>query len=101
MPNIAELQKAILAMHGCESQYVASVQVHEAFREKMAWQGTVEVFEITGHPKAKRCYAWNYEEDGVTRSIAVLEIPPVDSPQTAVMVAISAKARDDDGDFRH
>jgi len=88
-----ELQDAIRAMHGCESRYVESVPVREVFNKLVAWEGVVEVFELQGHPKAKRCYAWSFEEGTQTRSIAVLEIPPVDSPQTAVKVAIAAKAR--------
>ena len=46
-----------------------------------------------GHPKAKRAYAWQYEEGKETKAVTVLEIPPADSPQTAVKVAIAAKAR--------
>lgn len=91
--KIRELQKAIQAMHGCESRHVQSVPVREVFRGETAWQGTVEVFDLIGHAKAKRCYAWSYQDGGETKSTAVLEIPPVDSPQTAVMVAIAAEAR--------
>lgn len=94
MPDkIANLQKAIRAMHGCESRFVESVPVHEVFRGETAWRGTVEVFDLIGHAKAKRAYAWSYQDGDEIKSTAVLEIPPVDSPQTAVMVAIAAKAR--------
>ena len=44
-----------------------------------------------GHPKAKRCYAWSHldgKHDERTRFVAVLEIPPVNSPETAVRVQI-------------
>lgn len=61
------------------------------------WNGVVEVFEITGHPKAKRCYAWAHregDEDERTRYVAVLEIPPVESPRTAVQASIAAHAKD-------
>ncbi len=92
--KIAELQKAIRAMHGCESRHVESVPVHEVFRGETAWQGTVAVFDLIGHAKAKRCYAWSYQDGNETKSTAVLEIPPVDSPQTAVKVAIAAKTRE-------
>ena len=53
----------------------------------------VEAFDIQGHPKARRCYAWSYEEGGETQYVTVLEIPPVDSAETAVKVAIAASAR--------
>ena len=59
--------------------------------EKTAWQGTVEIFDLFGHKKAKRCYAWQYEDGTETKTVAVLEIPLVDSPETAVKIAIAAK----------
>ena len=91
---IAKLQEAIRATHGCESRHVATKPVEERFRGEVAWQGRVEVFELTGHPKAKRCYAWGYDDNGTQRSTAVLELPPVDSAETAVKVAIAAKAKE-------
>ena len=65
--------------------------VEEVFQGKTLWKGDVEVFYLNGHPKAKRCYGWSHPE-GVDnkgeRFVAVLEIPPVESPQTAVKVSI-------------
>jgi hypothetical protein len=58
---------------------------------KMVWQGDVEVFDLTGHPKAKRAYAWRHPDGAKnerTRFVAVLEIPPVNAAQTAVQVQI-------------
>jgi hypothetical protein len=51
----------------------------------------VEVFNICNQPKAKRCYAWAHasgENDQRKRYVVVLELPPVDSAQTAVRAAI-------------
>jgi hypothetical protein len=45
-------------------------------------------------PKAKRCYAWSAVENGEPKYTTVLEIPPVDSPESAVKVAIAAKAKE-------
>ena len=39
------------------------------------------------------CHAWSYDENGETQYVTVLEIPPVDSPSSAVTIAIAAKAR--------
>lgn len=80
-------------MHGCDSLHVKSVPVKEVFEGKTAWQGTVDVFDLIGHQKAKRAYAWSYRDGDQTKSITVLQIPPVTSPQTAVQVAIAAKAK--------
>jgi hypothetical protein len=44
-----------------------------------------------GHPKTKSCYAWSHldgEHDERTRFVAVLEIPPVESAETAVRLQI-------------
>jgi len=70
--------------------------VHEVFNGQTVWQGEVEVFDLTGHPKAKRCYAWSHldgEKDERERFVAVLEIPPVESAETAVRVQIVKDAK--------
>jgi len=54
-------------------------------------KGQVEVFDLTGDPKAKRAYAWSHREgknDEGERFVAVLEIRPVVSAETAVRVLI-------------
>jgi len=58
--------------------------------------GDVEVFDLTGHPKAKRAYAWSHvhgKNDEGERFVAVLEIPPVESALTAVRVQIVKDAK--------
>ena len=91
--EITELKDAIRAMHGCESLHVESVPVKEVFEGQTAWEGTVEVFDLVGHPQAKRAYAWTYRDGDQNKTVAVLGIPPVDSPQSAVKVAIASKAK--------
>ena len=95
MPHkkITKLKDAIRATHGCESLHVESVPVVEQFENEIAWQGTVEVFDLVGHPEAKRAYAWTYRDGDQDKTVAVLEIPPVDSAKTAVKVTIAAKAK--------
>ena len=79
-------------MHRCKAEYVESVPVMEMFGSQVAWEGVVDVFNIAGHPKAKRCYAWSYKGDRDEHFVTVLEIPPVDSPNTAVRVSLAASA---------
>src|SRR5258705_10143347 len=57
---IARLQQAIRDLHGCESQYLETVPVKEMFQGKIVWEGDVEVFQIRGHLKAKRVFAWSH-----------------------------------------
>jgi hypothetical protein len=92
--NIESIQSTIKEMYRCDSRHVESVPVHEVFQGQTAWQGTVEVFDLIGHGKAKRAYAWQYQDDPEEiKTVVVLEITPVDSPQSAVKMAIAAKAR--------
>ena len=93
---VAQLQTAIQHLHNCGATHRETVPVHEVFRGKTVWQGDVEVFDLTGHPKAKRAYAWAHldgADDERTRYVAVLEIPPVDSAQKAVQIQIVKDVR--------
>jgi hypothetical protein len=57
----------------------------------------VEVFNVSGHPRAFQCYAWAYQDnDGRTQYTAVLKLPPVKSPQDAVRAALVAQARNEE-----
>jgi hypothetical protein len=87
------LRHAIRSMYGCESRHIESMPMHEVSKGQTPWPRVVEVFALINHPKAKRAYAWSFKEGNVIESVAVLEIPPVNSPQTAVKAAIAAKAR--------
>ena len=82
-----------MQLHNCSAAWRETVPVREVFRGKTIWQGNVEVFDLTGHPKAKRAYGWSHPEGDDNkgeRFVAVLEIPPVVSPETAVKVSIVA-----------
>lgn len=84
---IERLKMAVEHLHNCSARHVSTVPVHETFQGQTVWQGEVEVFDLTGHPKAKRCYGWSHldgAKDESERFVAVLEIPPVDSAQKAV-----------------
>jgi len=90
---IRKLQEAIRAVHGCESRHVSTSPVTEYFQGELAWTGEVETFDLQGHARAQRCHAWGFDDNGTFRTTAVLEIPPVDSPSSAVTVAIAASAK--------
>jgi hypothetical protein len=93
---LAKVQVAVSQLHNCGATHSKSVPVHEVFRGKTIWQGEVEVFDLHGHPKARRCYVWSQldgQNDERTRFVAVLEIPPVVSAETAVRVQIVKDAK--------
>lgn len=93
MIDIKALEQAIETMHGCKCCHIGSKAVKEAFKEQVAWDGQVEIFDLEDHRTAKICYAWSYKDDGgKTQYVTALHIPPVDSPEKAVKVAIASKA---------
>jgi hypothetical protein len=88
---IAELAEVIRALHGSEASYVETVAVKETHQGETVWEGDVEVFDLDGHPKASRVYAWAHETDDADRPkrhVTVLHIPPVVSPVLAVRASI-------------
>jgi hypothetical protein len=91
--RIERLREAIETMHGCKAAHVGSLPIREMFGQQVAWEGVVETFDLTGHAKAKRCHAWSYPDGKETRFVAVLELPPVVSPSTAVQAFIASQAK--------
>ena len=87
---IDALKDAIRDLHGCDSTWAEAVPVKETFKGHTVWEGVVQVFDLTGHPAATRCYAWSHAVDysGKRRFVAVLHEDPVNSPATAVRAAI-------------
>lgn len=96
MSHITELRDVIQKLHGAKAEYVRSVSVRETFQDRVVWDGVVQVFDLAGHPKATRIYAWAHETDDPKepkRYVTVLHIPPVVSPRTAVQAAILQEYR--------
>jgi hypothetical protein len=91
--RIEQLRLAVETMHHCKASHETSTPVLETFRDQKVWEGVVESFALIGHPKAKRCYAWSYQDKGETQYVTALEIPPVESPITAVRAAIMAEVK--------
>ncbi|HUE41071.1 MAG TPA: hypothetical protein VMO75_04000 [Chthoniobacterales bacterium] len=85
-----KLKQAIEKAHNCTGNHVESVNVTEMSGVRKVWEGVVEVFDVTNHPEAKRCYAWRYFDGVHVQYVTVLEIPPVNSPQTAVRANIAS-----------
>ncbi len=88
---IRELQDVIRRLHGVESKHVQRVPVKEIFQGKTVWEGIVEVFELAGHPKAPRVYAWSHDTNDPKkpkRHVTVLPVAPILSAEAAVKAAI-------------
>jgi hypothetical protein len=88
---IEELQEAIRHLYQAEPIYVETVPVKEVFQGQTVWEGEVEVFDLADAENASRVYAWAYETDQVDepkRTVTVLHVPPVTSPELAVRASI-------------
>lgn len=92
--GIPALIDAIRHLHGCEAKHVETVKVRETHDGRVIWDGEVEVFDLVGHPKSPRAYAWSHTTTGEKRRfVAVLHVPPVNSPVAAVQASIVAEVK--------
>lgn len=91
MTYIEELQDAIRHLYHVEPVYVETVPVKETWEGQTVWEGEVEVFDLPDLTEADRIYAWAYETGNVDqpkRTVTVLHVPPVTSPEKAVRASI-------------
>jgi len=90
MNDLEALRRVIREQHGCESRHLRTVPIIEMFAGVIVFDGPVEMFELIGHPAARRCYAFQLDYDGHrSRSFALLELPPIESALKAVQVAVA------------
>jgi hypothetical protein len=69
--------------------YVETVPVKEVFQDQIVWES--EVLDLPDLTEADRIYAWSYETgevDQPKRTVTVLHVPPITSPELAVRAAI-------------
>jgi len=90
MSNIAELRDIIHRLHRAKATHRESVPVTEKFNGETVWDGTVEVFDLHGHPKASTVYAWTNDADN---HVTVLHLGPIASAAQAVRAAIIQEFR--------
>jgi hypothetical protein len=91
--SVDQLQRAVEGQHGGKAVLVSAEPVTETFNGKTVWEGTVHVFDLEGHPKATRAYAWSSPIEGSNkrRFYAVLHLGGIRSPLDAVRAAIVAE----------
>src|SRR3981189_3687936 len=88
--SVDQLQRAIEGQHGGKAVLVDALPVKEVFNGKTVWEGVVHVFDLDGHPRATRAYAWSSPVEGSDkrRFYAVLHLGGIRSPLDAVRAAI-------------
>jgi hypothetical protein len=93
--SAATLLASVEAQHACRAKLAQTVPVRETFQGKPVWEGVVHVFDLEGHPKATRAYAWSSPIDGSDkrRFFAVLQLGAIKTPVDAVRAAIVAEHR--------
>ena len=90
---IMMLRDAFIKHDGCIAQHIETAFVNRRSRGKCVWKGEVEVFDLIGHSKAARGYAWAYDRINGSETVTMLELPPVISPKTAFEAAIFVKSK--------
>lgn len=87
--HIPDLRDTIAALHDCDCTHVETATVIEQMDGKTVWEGSVEIFDLISHPQATQAFAWSWlKDDGEKQHIAVLNVPPIESPREAVQAAI-------------
>ena len=91
----SDLKAAVEGLHKCAAAFAYDIAVIEQYDSQIVWEGVVSVFDLSGHLTASACYAWSEPVKGTDkrRCVAVLKIPPVDSPEAAVRASIIAAGR--------
>jgi len=90
MPErIEKLCKAIENGHNCNAKHAGCVFVTVMDGLLKVWEGSLEIFLLEGHREATICYAWREFDGQEVKYVTVLEIPPVNSPESGVRAAIA------------
>lgn len=85
-PNFRDVLLATVQLkHKCKAVHYESVPIEERLEGKLVWQGSVEVFKLTGHPKSAHCFAWaNILDVNSHEFVTILQKRLAMSPQAAV-----------------
>ena len=57
------LTEAIARMYDCSVEHSETVRVIEKISGETAFDGGVEIFSVTGHPKATQTFGWAWEDE--------------------------------------
>ena len=93
--DVRRLQTVIQQRYGCQSKHVATIPSTEQCNGKILWQGEVQIFNLQGHGTAQRCYGWTSRHNDGKEDYVVRQVPPVDSPRSAVRACIGGKLQTD------
>lgn len=89
---IQNLTEAVAALHGCDCSHLGTSRVVEFWEGSKVFDGDVETFALSGHPKASEAFAWAFHNGTEPQYLAVLKVPPINDPSDAVRAAIASGA---------
>jgi len=89
--RIHRLKRAVERNHNCAATHAGSRLIVEPLPNGGIWRGLVEVFDLAGHPRADRCYAWMEPRGRRSVSITRLRTSFAKSAQTAVRAALAGR----------
>lgn len=92
--RLSEFRMAIRQILDCDADPLGVVELHVSRRNGEEWNGTVHVFEIAGHPRASRCYAWPEPLNETSVIIRVVaHAGRITSPERAVRSILNRRVR--------
>jgi len=87
---LQNLKDAVTALHGCDCLHFGTSRVVEFWEGQKVFDGEVETFALSGHPKASEAFAWAFHNGTEPQYIAVLKISPINDPSDAIRAAIAS-----------
>jgi len=73
---VDNMRRSMEGQHGGRAKLAEVVAVDERHDGKPVWQGVVHVFDLEGHPTAKRAYAWSSPYRGQHEAPVLRRAPP-------------------------
>lgn len=91
--RIDQLAAGVKRIYGCDATWIRTHPASKDWYGDFASDGVVQVYELSGHDRAERCYVWNYQQHGQWYYTTLLEIPPVSDPESAVKAGVTRRRK--------
>lgn len=89
-----KIKEAIERKAHCLVKYLHTQPLRLVNDGQITWKGTVEVFQLDGHPEAKIAFGWGIPiDENKTEYITVIGRPPLETPILAVKAYLASKDR--------
>jgi hypothetical protein len=91
-PSFRKLKWAVESAYDCSAKLAGKVTVHEKRNGSTIWYGFVYIFDLIGHPKAYRAYAWSIDAfmGHEMQLMTVLQQGQILTPEDAIRAVLDA-----------